>query len=375
MIRVPEHSHIGPRDVGSMTFATDADRVALAQTYQDLARIGITFHPHHVAAMQNRYFGMDADLVAPNVTQASITTPVQFLQAWLPGFVHDVTAARLIDDFVGVTTQGSWEDEEIVQGVMEYTGNAVPYGDYTNIPMSSWNVNFVTRTIIRFEEGLQVGVLEAARAANIRVNAAEAKRAAASRALEIERNRIGFNGYNGGANRTYGFLNEPGLPAYVNVAAGSGGATWAAKTYLEIVADLLTSYTALRVQSQEVIDPKRDRITLAVSTDAVDQLSTVSQFGNSVHDWIRENYANTRIISAPELNGANGGAGVFYMYAEGVAGTGTDDTRTFVQVVPTRFMTVGVSQQAKSYEEDYSNATAGIMLKRPYAVVRYSGIS
>ena len=63
------------------------------------------------------------------------------------------------------------------------------------------------------------------------------------------------------------------------------------------------------------------------------------------------------------------------MYAEGVAGTGTDDTRTFVQVVPTRFMTVGVSQQAKSYEEDYSNATAGIMLKRPYAVVRYSGIS
>jgi len=29
---------------------------------------------------------------------------------------------------------------------------------------------------------------------------------------------------------------------------------------------------------------------------------------------------------------------------------------------------------AKAYEEDYSNATAGVLLKRPYAVVRYSGI-
>ena len=28
----------------------------------------------------------------------------------------------------------------------------------------------------------------------------------------------------------------------------------------------------------------------------------------------------------------------------------------------------------KGYEEDYSNATAGIMCKRPYAVTRWTGI-
>jgi hypothetical protein len=31
-------------------------------------------------------------------------------------------------------------------------------------------------------------------------------------------------------------------------------------------------------------------------------------------------------------------------------------------------------QLTKGYEEDYSNATAGIMCKRPWAVTRWSGI-
>jgi hypothetical protein len=37
-------------------------------------------------------------------------------------------------------------------------------------------------------------------------------------------------------------------------------------------------------------------------------------------------------------------------------------------------MVVGVAKTAKGFEEDYANATAGVMLKRPYAVARYSGI-
>ena len=81
------------------------------------------------------------------------------------------------------------------------------------------------------------------------------------------------------------------------------------------------------------------------------------------------------MFSAPQLNTANGGVGVFYLYAENVADNSTDDGRTFAQIVPAKFQIVGVAKKTKSYEEDYSNATAGVMCKRPYAVVRYSGIS
>lgn len=381
-MRVPEKSYIGPRECRPLECATMDEKVNLARNYIALDNIGISFDHDSVNKMaaaarlasNDPRYAMDADLTAP-LTSASITTPVQFLQAWLPGFVHVVTAARRIDELVGVVTQGSWEDEEIVQGVMEHTGNPSLYTDYGNIPQASWNVNYVRRTIVRFEEGMTVGKLEEARAAAIRANSAEAKREAAAMALEIERNRVGFNGFNGGANRTYGLLNETGLPAYINVAGTGSARNWAEKDYLAIVSDLLTGFARLRTQSQEIVDPKRDPVTLAVSTDSVDFLSRVSQFGNSVQEWLNENYPKTRVISAPEFNAANGTESVFYMYAETVGNSGSDDSRTFIQVVPNRFLTLGVDQRAKNYEEDYSNATAGIMLKRPYAVVRYSGIA
>ena len=115
-------------------------------------------------------------------------------------------------------------------------------------------------------------------------------------------------------------------------------------------------------------------LTLAVATAAVDRLSVTSDFGISVRDWITRTYPKMRIVSAPELSAANGGANVFYLYAERVNDQSTDDGRTFIQPVPSKFQVLGVHQTAKAYVEDYLNATAGVMCKRPYAVVRYTGI-
>ena len=374
-----ELSHIGPREVGAVRFKDAAQRKAVCDHYEDLKAYGIGIDAKDLQAMTAALaptygMGMDTNLTTP-LTTASITTPIQFLQAWLPGFVEVITAARRIDELVGITTQGSWEDEEIVQGVLERVGNATLYGDQTSTPLTNWNVNYERRTIVRFEEGMTVGRLEEARAAAIRTNSPENKRSAAANSLEIERNRVGFNGYNSGANRTYGFLNSTDLPAYVNVPNGaSGTSTWSTKTFLEIIADLRGAYQSLRTQSQEQVDPINDEITLAIATDAVDYLSTVSDFGVSVREWISESYPKTRIVSAPELTNANASASVFYMYAETVMDSGSDDQRTWIQVVPTKWQTLGVDQKHKSYTEAYSNATSGLMLKRPYAIVRRSGI-
>ena len=361
-----EKSSISARNVRPLVGFNDCEN------YRDLARLGIGLDARDIQKMAAAYAG-DSALVGP-LTTPSITTPVQFLQAWLPGFVEIVTAARRIDEMLGIVTQGNWEDEEVVQGVLEKTGTAQPYGDYTNVPLSSWNVNFETRTIVRFEEGMQVGILEEKRAAAIRNSSADAKRGAAANALEIQRNRVGFYGYNDGANRTYGFLNDPALPAYVPLPNGAGGSSqWSTKTFLEITSDIRSAMASLRQQSQDLIDPERTDITLGIATDSVDFLTVTSDFGNSVREWLTKTYPRVRVVSAPELNAANGGDNVFYLFAENVNDSGTDDSRTFIQVVPQKFMTLGVMQMTKSYEEDYSNATAGIMCKRPYAVVRRSG--
>lgn len=348
--------------------------IAEGSARQLMAQVGIGLDSKIERDLVRELYAMDANLTAP-LTTASVSTPVQFLQHWLPGLIEVVTAKRKIDDLIGVSTHGSWHQEEVVQQIIEYTGDVQPYADYGNVPLSSWNTNYERRTIVRFEDGMNVGRLEEARAAEARINSADSKRTGAAVSLEIQRNKVGFYGYNSGANRTYGFLNDPNLPAYVAVPNGAAGTpTWATKTYNEIVADILSALIALRTQSKERVDPTKDPITLAIATACVDRLATVSSFGNSVKQWLTSTYPNVRVESAPELDAANSSANVFYLFAETVQDSGTDDQRTFIQCVPTKFMTLGVEQRAKSYLEDYSNATAGVYVKRPYAIVRRSGI-
>lgn len=351
--------------------------------FGDLGRLGIGLPSHFVrtqianlldGAEGVAAFGLDD--TQGLVTTASIATPVQFLQAWLPGFVRVTTAARKIDDILGILTAGSWEDEEVIQGVLEPTGEAVEYGDYTNVPLSSWNVNFERRTVIRWERGIVVGRLEEARTARMRVNDAAEKRSAAALALEIMRNRVGFYGYNGGANRTYGLLNDPSLPAYVTAAnTGTGPSTlWSTKTFLNIVADIRGMFARLQAASQDVVDVENDATTLVLATNVFQYLSVVSDMGVSVRQWLRENYPKCRVISAPEFNLANGGANVAYLFADKVNDGSSDGGATIVQIVPAKFQALGTEKRAKGYLEDFSNATAGIMVKRPYAVQRLTGI-
>ena len=370
-----EHSHFKARDVRAMAKYSP-------QSYRDveaLHAIGIGMDEDIIQEMADSKYlrkmmtaAMDA--IQPTITTASIQVPIQFLQNWLPGFVFVMTAPRVIDELTGITTSGSWEDAEIVQGILERVGTSVPYGDLTNIPFASWNTNFNVRSVVRFEEGIHVGRLETAEAARMRVDNAGTKRRSAALGLEIIRNSVGFSGFNNGLNNTYGFLNDPNTPAYVEVASGVAGFLWSQKTFLEICKDIRTAVVALRTSSQGLINPERLKLTLAVAVNSVDWLSTTSDFGISVSDWLKQAYPNIRVVSAPQLDNANANDNVFYLYAEETDDESTDDSRTYTQVVPAKFQVMGVEQLAKAYKESYSNATAGMLLKRPYAVVRYFNI-
>lgn len=342
-----------------------SDVAEIRNLYEDVTgarRLGIGFSPRTLAAM-------DAAL-SPLITTASAGVPIQFLQTFLPGLVEVLTQARKIDELVPPSTAGAWEDEEIIQGIKEPVGIAVPYADYSNVPFSSWNLNFERRSIVRFESGLRVGRLEEERSGRMNVSSAAEKRNSSALALDIQRNRVGFFGYVSGDGRTFGLLNDPALPAYVTVAGG----TWPTKTFLQITADIRTALGTLRQRSGDNIDVGKVAITLAIPTGSFDFLTVTSDFGNSVADWLRTTYPNVRVVTVPEFTGANGGANVMYVYADRIQDGGTDGGETFMQAVPARFMALGVDQAVKYYEEGFTNATAGVILKRPFAVVRYSGI-
>ena len=224
---------------------------------------------------------------------------------------------------------------------------------------------------------MRVGRREEARAAEIDINTTEEKRGAATLALHILRNSVAFVGFASSiGNRTYGILNDPNLPAYDSVAptVPGGDTNWADKTFLQITADLREAFSALRSQSGSVVDPSRTPTTLGIASSAVDYLSVTSDYGNSVADWLKQTYPLNRTIAIPEFDGANAGENVFYLFADAVQDGSTDGGRTFDQIVPTLVQMLGSMQTTKGHEESYTNATAGVMLKRPYAVVRRFGI-
>lgn len=352
-------SHIPASKVRS--FAWDSKT-----TEDTLNKLGIGFNKSALDEMQS-FYGMDAAVTG--ITSPSVSTPIQFLQHWLPDIIEVVTAAREADAIMGIDFVGNWYDESIVQTVLERTGQAVPYGDHTDIPLSSWNTNFEVRDIVRFEEGLQVGVLEEARAGAMNISSQSEKRAAAAESLDIERNNIAFFGYNEGNNKTYGFLNDPNLPAYVSLATGASTSTqWSTKTYAEITADLRTAFAALRTQTGNLYKPERDRAKLVLSVAIMEYLNVENQFGKTVYEFIKENYPNTTIESAVQLDGANSGANVLYLFAESINGK-----PVIRQLGVDRFRLIGAEKKAKVFLEDYSNGTAGVLVTQPIGVVRYTG--
>lgn len=341
--------------------------------YGALKAVGIGLTPQFLS-QANVAYGMDD--VQGGVTAGSLGAPVQFLQSWLPGFVHVATAPRQIDILTGISTVGEWHDEEVVQPIVEMTGKAVSYGDTTPVPLVGYNLTYERRTIQRFEAGFAVGSLESSRGAAARLDAANTKRSSAMLALNIIRNDVGFYGYNDGKSRTYGFLNDPSLPAYKTVATGKAGDTkWVKKTFEEITGDITTAFTQLVAQSKGLINAVNTPTTLALPAGHEVLLNTTTELGLSVKKWIADNYPNCRIESAPQLTGVNGGVDAFYLYAEEIVGdTSDDDRRVWIQAVPAQFMALGVDPQGKRTVEDNTNATAGVMCKRPFAVYRASGI-
>lgn len=330
-----------------------------------LAALGITMDEHDSGIKQV----MDA--LPATITTPSITTPVQFLQYWLPGSIQVVTRARTSDLLVGRTIAGSWETEEVVATIMEHIGQTRIYGDRTNVPLANYNANFEKRTNVRLELGLMTGKLEEARASAMRINAYNDKRAAVAQAFAIDQNLIAYLGFNGGNNKTYGVLNDPNISAFVNVDTGAAGTTpWSTKTFAEICKDVNSAVSTLRIQTGTNFNPYKDSFKFGVASASFDFLNTMNTQGNlSVRMWIQQTFPKCDLIPIPEFNAANGTANVFYMIADKVTVNNTVD-----QFVTSALRLVGVELKAKGIIEDYTCSTAGVLFESPIGVVRYSGI-
>lgn len=320
------------------------------------------------------------DAYASLATTASITTPLQFLQTFLPGVVRIFQYPLKIDDTIGFVQAGSWEDEQVVQRIVEWIGYAREYSDNDAKPLTNYNTNFDKRTIVRFEIGMNTSVLAEKRAAKIQINDVAEKQNAAALIIKQILNNVGYNGYNSGANLTYGILNDPNLPSYVAVAGtGSGNSTeWSAKTWANRQADLITMAKGLFTQTGGRVDPSMPggtKCTLAIANNSWQYFQQTNDYGISLLDWFETAYPNTRIVPSPNFDLAYGGLNIMYWFADTVMDEISDDGgNTFAQIIPAKFMALGMQQMIGGYKTAYTCATAGVMCKRPIAVYRASSM-
>lgn len=343
-------------------------------TLGDYERLGIRIAPSGIKSIEGNRDIIAMDAAPLPQTGGGIPTPIWFLTHFLTTPVRVITRARVADDLVGREIAGRFADAQIVQPIIELLGQPRPYTDKSSIPLSDYNYTFEGRTIVRFEQGAEVGIVEAERGSAMRLNVMDAKRTAASEALAISLNRVFFYGYNDGDGRTYGLLNDPNAPDYTTVAPGAGTGTpteWSKKTAVEIVNDIITAANDLRVKSGYNYDPFRDSATLAVAGDAVDWLAKTSEqyLGLSVRDWIAKTYPKMRIVPVPELSGADGGENVFYLFADRIG-----DQKVVGQYIQDVLRMLGMERRIKGVLEDYAAATAGAMILQPVGLVAYSGI-
>lgn len=315
----------------------------------------------------------DTALVGPATQQGAMYR--HLLETELPGVVRILTQVRRIDALAGILVGGSWEDEFVTQKIAVPVGKAELYGDTSNIPLANYRSFREPRSLVRFEQGFMVGKLEEARMSREGFNDAEEKRKSVIESLDYSRNSIGFNGFNGGSNRTYGLLNDPNLPPYTAAAAAwRTGGVWA--TFAAITADIANAVNKIIIQSGGNIGPDAQMV-FALPLDYIGVLQVrdaVSAIGQTVGTWVTENYPGARFEFVPEFTAANGGANVAYFYVESLSGFDDADSRTLVQLVPEKYRVIGSEQRVKGYIEDAVNALGGIFVLRPWAFARLTGI-
>lgn len=338
-----------------------------------------TFENVGITASKDAYksFEQNKDLFVGDAGPGTLTppnagTPVYYLRTFYGQQTRYVLRKRVAEELMGVTTAGNWEDFELVFPFAEDIGQPWEYGDTTLTPYADYNLEWVRRGVVRFEMGFECRILEQLRQGRANIDVYSSKRRAAITALDVLLNRISFFGYNNGSGvGTFGFLNDPLLPGYITVADGaSGDTTWVSKKGVEICDDILEALKTLNIQTGYNFDMYNDRCTLALSGAQAAYLSKpVDITLKTARDWLRENFPNVRVVQVPELVSANGSENAFYVYADELEGQ-----RVIENFIPSRLRFLGIDRYTKGFEEAYSCATAGVLVRLPIGVVRYSGI-
>ncbi len=316
-------------------------------------------------------FSVAEDADVESVLSQTGFTPLQYLQYPLNKPIEVMTTPVTIDKIAGRSVVADWETENVIQPVIEGAGVPQLYGDDNDAPLASMQYDYELRTVQRFELACRIGKLEDARLSKMGVlgykSPFEAKRTAVAKGFQLLQDEIGFRGFINGSGVTEGLLTDHNLLAAQAVAANAGGDTeWAKKDYNAICADIREMFATLSTQTDMHFDGMAgDKCKLVLAPASKNALTTQNDLGKTVLDWLKENYEGCEVIATPRFKNAfTGGVNGAMLIADELNGN-----EVVKQYVPCLMRLLGIEKRFKYAAEDYTFATAGVMVKQPLGIV------
>jgi len=232
----------------------------------------------------------------------------------IPAYLLNYIDPKVIDIIFAPMASAEIAGAEVKRGDMttattqfnmiEATGEATAYGDYSENGTSGANLNYVYRQAFNVQTMTNWGQIELEKAGEVKLDWASKINAASILTLNKWMNKNNFFGTAGLLN--YGLLNDPSLPTAISPATkAAGGVLWSAATAEEILEDVSRLYKNIQGRANGVVE-LTSPMTLAMSPVAQANMTKTTQFNVNAFDMIKRNYPNLTIKVAPEYSTASG---------------------------------------------------------------------
>lgn len=322
-----------------------------------------------IKALQNKGILRTQD-AQPLFSGNNVNMPSGLLAQLSPVVVESILAKRSGEEVAGSRRKMlDWADEDYYIPLVERTGGTTPYSDFGQSRVAGINPTFSKGGHYRFSASLNIGSLEEEQYAKAKMNAYDLKMGAVGEALEVEANRVAFEGYidnSANAYKCYGILNHPDLPAYTASAK-----LFSAMTYDEIMAFFASAVANLTTQSGNQVNVN-SKIRVAIASDCFAYLAgLVTTFGYSALEGLKKAYPNMEFVSTYEFNGAYNNQNVIYFIGESPAG-GVAETLELGYSELMRQSNVVIEHEFRS--QQVSSGVTGVVIYKPLFIVRYNNI-
>jgi hypothetical protein len=279
----------------------DARMLPDGRAYRDLVGIG----------MDGNLMAMDAEY--PLVTNANSGIPAMLSTYIDPKLIEILVAPMKAAEAAGGEKKtGDWTTMTAMFPVIESTGEATSYGDYSESGSTGANFQFPQRQSYHYQTVTQWGERELANAGLAKIDWASRLNIASALTLNKYQNKTYLFGVSGLQN--YGMLNDPALPADIvpNTKTATGTA-WILPngtinaTNLEILQDVQKMFFNLQARNQGLIDVTTP-MKLIMSPQSSVAMTVANGTVTTVTAWdlISKAFPNLTLHTVPEYSTASG---------------------------------------------------------------------